>query len=731
MQPSCSSDTSRPEVEASFSKSDQTTMQTLEERLQSSRPMVDGMLNQFGMENHVEETGDELSNGDHSLVELEVEKESSDNNNQDSGSKIKKNRGSHSQNTLATVLLDGQPCAREDTTVLEANNSWDDYTTLHEPNNSWDNHTTLREVNNSWDDLTALQEANNSWDDITTPQETNNSWDDWKHPSFASDMSQPEAELSVSTSGKREKIDDEHINDYHSPSNLVLEKESNNKNTQDAEIKEGRQRTRSKKNKGNLNICTTAIVDGQHCAGEDTTLQEANSTCNDLLQPSFAFDTSQPEVEFVVSRSDDATMDTFVGRGQSSRSIVDGFLNQSVTGQEWKVKQNMGLHCSNMTECLLEENQVEDTGDEHSNGDYSLVELEAAKQSNDNNTKDSGSKTGMRISRRKKSKMIRDSTTQNTLATVLLDGQTCAREDTSLQEANNSWDDLTTLHEPKNPWDDHTTLREVNNSWDDLTTQHEANNSWDDLKQPSFASDMSHRKVELSVSTSVKETNFQTTAERLQSSKRMVGGFSSHSVMGWEWKVVEKVGSESSTTTEALAEEKYVEETEANTTCNDPMQPSFVSDMSQPEVHLLASKSSETTVQTFVEILQSSRPVVDGFLNYVGSESSSITDQGLQEEKHVEEMVDDHNIGDHSPQELVSEKQSSNDNTEDVENKKGKGKYVAGEDTTMCASNRACSDLDSPSSSFDMRIKTLDVLKCGSIMGLAAAYLGIRCWRKT
>ena len=108
-------------------------------------------------------------------------------------------------------------------------------------------------------------------------------------------FSRPEVELSVSTSGKMEETDDEHSNGHHSPSSLVLEKESNNENTRDVEIKKGRQRRRgkgSKKGTGSLNtFATVLVVDGQHSAGEDTTLQqEINTACNDLQQPSSASD---------------------------------------------------------------------------------------------------------------------------------------------------------------------------------------------------------------------------------------------------------------------------------------------------------------------------------------------------------------------------------------------------------------------------------------------------------
>ncbi|CAI9296571.1 unnamed protein product [Lactuca saligna] len=163
----------------------------------------------------------------------------------------------------------------------------------------------------------------------------------------------------------------------------------------------------------------------------------------------------------------------------------------------------------------------------------------------------------------------------------------------------------------------------------------------------------------------------------------------------------------------------------ANMACNDLNQ-SSASNTSRPEMDLLVSKGDETTVETFVE-----KPMVDGFFNYVGSESSNITEV-LQEENNVEDTDHDEvNIGDHSPLELLLEKQSSNDNTLDEENRKGKGEYVAEEDTTPFTSNSTCSDLKPPTDALDTGIKTSDEVKPASIFDMAAAYLGIRSWRKT
>ncbi|KAI3778772.1 hypothetical protein L2E82_08156 [Cichorium intybus] len=240
--------------------------------------------------------------------------------------------------------------------------------------------------------------------------------------------------------------------------------------------------------------------------------------------------------------------------------------------------------------------------------------------------------------RRKKSKKNRDSNTRYTLENVVLDGQPCAIEGTTLLEANNSWDDLTTLQVGNNSWGGHTNLPEAQNAWDDLTTLHEGSNSWDD------------------------PTTLQ----------------------------------------------------EGNNSWDDLKPPSFASNMSRPEVDPLVSKSGETTVQTLVEKLQSSSTMGDGLLNYVGSDNSNITEP-LQVEN-----VDDPNIGDHSPHKLVLEKQSSSDNTLDVENNKRTGKYVPGEETTMPEANSSCNDPEPSSSACDT-----------SFLGLVVAFLGTRLWRKT
>lgn len=122
---------------------------------------------------------------------------------------------------------------------------------------------------------------------------------------------------------------------------------------------------------------------------------------------------------------------------------------------------------------------------------------------------------------------------------------------------------------------------------------------------------------------------------------------------------------------------------------------------------LLVSKGDETTVETFVE-----KPMVDGVFNYVGSESSNIT-EALQEENHVEDTDHDEvNIGDHSPLELLLEKQTSNDNTLDEENRKGKGEYVAEEDTTPFTSNSTCSDLKPPTDTLDTGLVITLIYQC-------------------
>lgn len=117
---------------------------------------------------------------------------------------------------------------------------------------------------------------------------------------------------------------------------------------------------------------------------------------------------------------------------------------------------------------------------------------------------------------------------------------------------------------------------------------------------------------------------------------------------------------------------------------------------------LLVSKGDETTVETFVE-----KPMVDGVFNYVGSESSNITEALQVDETDHDEL----SIGDHSPLELWLESQSSNDTTLDMENKKRKGKYVIGEDTTMCEENSAYNDQE-PSSPFDRRLVITLIYLC-------------------
>ncbi|KAL4575592.1 hypothetical protein LXL04_022440 [Taraxacum kok-saghyz] len=102
----------------------------------------------------------------------------------------------------------------------------------------------------------------------------------------------------------------------------------------------------------------------------------------------------------------------------------------------------------------------------------------------------------------------------------------------------------------------------------------------------------------------------------------------------------------------------------------------------------------------------------------------------LQDENHVKETNDEHKIGDHLPLELLLEKQSNNNITQNEENEKGEGKFIAGEDTTMCEANSSCDDLNPPSSNFDVGTKATEGIKYGSILDAAVAFLGIRSRRK-
>ncbi|XP_023769533.1 uncharacterized protein LOC111918090 isoform X2 [Lactuca sativa] len=585
-QLSSPSDKSHHEVELSVSKSHEKATVQIHEWLQSSRPMVDcsNMCEVLNEENHVEETCDEHSIGDHSLYEQEVEKQNINNNYQHLGSKIgmgnnekkksKKNRSSNTQNIFSNVLLDGQTCAREGRTLHEAKNSWDDLTTLHEGNNSWGDLTTPPEARNSWDDLTTLPEAKNSWDDLTnlheaskswddpaTLQEGNNSWDDMKQPSYASNMSRPKVALPVTSSGKRrnvqatverrrnESTQDAEIkkgkgkNKGKSPVKLVLEKQTTNKNTKDVKIKIGKGKNidkGSKKNKGSNSV---------------------NSFTSDAH-----INDDHPQAKTVVAK-------------QSSNENTP-----EVKIRKWKGEnsKNKGINSVNSF-----------TSDAHINDDHQQAKIVVEKQRSNENTPDA------KIRKWKdKNPKNKGSNSQNTFTTVHVDEQHCVREATILQRANMA--------------------------------------------------------------------------------------------------------------------------------CNDLNQSSSASNTSRPEMDLLVSKGDETTVETFVE-----KPMVDGVFNYVGSESSNIT-EALQEENHVEDTDHDEvNIGDHSPLELLLEKQTSNDNTLDEENRKGKGEYVAEEDTTPFTSNSTCSDLKPPTDTLDTGIKTSDEVKPASILDMAAAYLGIRSWRKT
>ncbi|XP_023769500.1 uncharacterized protein LOC111918065 isoform X1 [Lactuca sativa] len=563
-------------------------------------------------ENHVEETSDEQSNGDHSLVELEVESQSSNSNTQDSGNKTRmgnsrrkksqKNRGSNTQNTLATVLLDEQPCARESTTPPEAKNSWDDLTTLLERNNSWGDLTSFPEAKNSWDDHTTLQEGNSSWGDFTTLSEAKNSWDDL------------------------------------------------------------------------------------------TTLQEGNNSCCDLKQASYASNMSRPKVELPDSTSGKRTgVQTTAERLQSSRRMVDAFSGQSVIGQEWKVVKKVGS----------EEKCVEEADDQHSNVGQSLLKSLLEKKTSDDSTqnaeikKGKGKNNGKWIKKNKGSNSLGTFTTGDVHINDLSPVELMLEKQTSNEKSK----DVEFKEGKGKNMEKWIQKNKVSNS---VNTFNGDDNSND------------HPPMELMLEKQTCNMNIQDAEINKGKGKSKL-----------------KKGSNSlNTFTTVLVDGHHCagEDTtlqEANTTFNDLKQPSSAFDTSQLEVGLLVSKSGETTVPTFVEKLQS-RAVVDGVFNYVGSESSNITEALQVDETDHDEL----SIGDHSPLELWLESQSSNDTTLDMENKKRKGKYVIGEDTTMCEENSAYNDQE-PSSPFDRRINTLDAVKCGSFLGLAVAFLGIRMWRKT
>ncbi|KAL4575589.1 hypothetical protein LXL04_022437 [Taraxacum kok-saghyz] len=547
------------------------------------------------------------------------------------------------------------------------------------------------------------------------------------------------AVIAMTTAVLRE--DNHHVEEHRNGDHSV-EKQSSKVNIQNVKIK-----------KGSLSTLTSVLVDGENCGGEDTTLQTATNSWDDLKQPSFAFNMSQTKVDILVSDSDETSVESL----QSSK----GMVSQSVTDREWKVKKNVCLDSSNM---------MEETGDE-------------------NNIQESRSKN------RRKSKKNKSDTTLNALPTVVLDRQPCAQKDTTLQEARNSWDDLTSLQEENNSWDDleqpssasdtrsdESTMQRFvergessrgmmdgffmktgqewkvkqkmgldfsnNNSQDsginiemgnstrqkskkNSQTLQEVNNSWDDLKQPSFASsNMSGKK---------------TAGDRVQSSKGMVGGFLSRPVIGQQWKVVEKVGSESSDMTEDKCDEEHINggqselETETNidNTHNVEIKKGEEKKMKKwikknkgtkngdsSSVESVLEKQTIYKKTQDVEIKKGKGNNMEKWVkknkesnnlntftcdeHEHGNENHSL----LQEENHVKETDDKHRIGNHSPLEILLEKESNDDDIHNEENKKRKGKFIAREDTSMCETNSTCNDLNLSSSAFDMGLVVTLTYQC-------------------
>lgn len=255
---------SRPKVELPDSTSGKRTgVQTTAERLQSSRRMVDAFSGQSVIgqewkvvkkvgseEKCVEEADDQHSNVGQSLLKSLLEKKTSDDSTQNAeikkgkgknnGKWIKKNKGSNSLGTFTTGDVH-----INDLSPVEL--------------------------------MLEKQTSNEKSKDVEFKEGKGKNMEKWIQKNKVSN--------SVNTFNG-----DDNSND-HPPMELMLEKQTCNMNIQDAEINKGKGKSKLKKGSNSLNTFTTVLVDGHHCAGEDTTLQEANTTFNDLKQPSSAFDT--------------------------------------------------------------------------------------------------------------------------------------------------------------------------------------------------------------------------------------------------------------------------------------------------------------------------------------------------------------------------------------------------------------------------------------------------------